>query len=86
MKLFIFAIRDAKIEAFQRPWTARSVPEALRSFTDIVNDTGSQFYAHPEDFGLFCVGEFDDTTGVISQPDGGMRHLGLAVEFKKAAA
>ena len=41
---------------------------ALRQFSDAVNDDRNhenQWAKHPEDFSLFCLGEYDDNTGVI---------------------
>lgn len=60
----MFSIRDAKVDAFMRPFFARTTPEALRIWTDSVNgETG--FAKHPEDYMLFEVGAFCELTGMV---------------------
>ena len=65
MKMVICSIRDSAADAFGRPFYVPSVGVAIRSFTDEVNrpSEDNQIYPHPEDFDLFELGEFDDTTG-----------------------
>lgn len=61
----VFAIRDAAVGEFMQPFFARSKGEAVRTFTDAVNDVKSPFFAHARDFGLYGIGEYDTTSGVI---------------------
>lgn len=63
----VYAIKDDKVEAFQTPFLSPARGHALRMFMDATNDPKTQFYAHPEDFALYEMGEFDDTTGVYTQ-------------------
>jgi hypothetical protein len=65
MKMVICSIRDSAADAYGRPFFLPSVGVAIRSFTDEVNRSSedNQIYQHPEDFDLFELGEFDDTTG-----------------------
>ena len=65
MKMVICSIRDSAADAYGRPFFLPSVGVAIRSFTDEVNrpSEDNQIYQHPEDFDLFELGEFDDTTG-----------------------
>lgn len=64
MKLLAFSIRDAKAEAFMRPFFAPTKGLATRSFADLVNSgNGEPVAKHPDDFCLFHVGEFDELTG-----------------------
>ena len=65
MKMVICSIRDSAADAYGRPFFLSSVGVAIRSFTDEVNRSSedNQIYQHPEDFDLFELGEFDDTTG-----------------------
>ena len=41
---------------------------AVRAFTDQVNNpqSGGDLYNHPQDFALYEIGSFDDTSGVIT--------------------
>ena len=65
MKMVICSIRDSAADAYGRPFFLPSVGVAIPSFTDEVNrpSEDNQIYQHPEDFDLFELGEFDDTSG-----------------------
>jgi len=80
MKLLMFAVYDSKAGAYLQPFFMRSVPEAIRAFTDTVSNPDTAFHRHGEDFTLFQVGEYDDQTGEVSP----IRHnaLGKAIEFQ----
>lgn len=65
MKLSIFAIRDIKVSAFNRPFFEFSVITALRAVTVAVNTQDSAMHHFPSDFELHQIGEFDDITGKI---------------------
>lgn len=58
MKLKIFSIRDAKTEAFNHPFFARTAGEAKRMFINSA-DNGN-FAKHHADYQLFYIGDFDD--------------------------
>lgn len=72
--MFVVAIYDVGVGAFNRPWFVRSQGEALRTFTDEVRRVGSDaqpspMNAHPEDYQLFYLGMFDDEHGKFQVPD-----------------
>lgn len=60
MKYFVCAVRDAALNAFNRPFFSPSRGIAQRSFGDEVNRSGSEMHGHPEDYELWCFGEWDD--------------------------
>lgn len=62
----IYSVYDSKIGAYGQIFLQLSEGEALRSFTDIVNDPQSAFNRHPEDYCLFEIGTWDYTEGKIS--------------------
>ncbi len=64
MNQILCSIRDSKAEYWSYPRSFRSRGDALRSFDDAIN-SGEGYGKHPEDFGLFAVGEFDESTGFI---------------------
>jgi hypothetical protein len=66
MKHFVFSIFDQKAKAFTPPFFMHSEGMAHRAFMDQVNNKESQIHAHPEDYTLFKIGEFDDNAGAIS--------------------
>jgi hypothetical protein len=66
MRVPLVAIRDAKLQAFQSLTTVPTIEAALRGFADAVaNEGAGDLHRHPEDFGLFKVGEFDTVTGLV---------------------
>lgn len=65
MKLNMYAVYDSASGVYDGPSKARSHPEAIRAFTYFATDAESPIGRNPEDFTLVCVGEWDDTTGLI---------------------
>lgn len=68
MNLIIYSVYDKAIQAYMRPFFFQSDGQALRSFIDEVNREGSEMYAHPEDYALFRIGQFDANGGEV-QPE-----------------
>lgn len=66
MKQFLFAIYDVKADAFNAPIAVISKAAAIRSFTDAVNDTKTDFYKHAEDYSLFIIAEWEPLSGNIN--------------------
>ena len=62
MKLKIFAIYDSKIKDFANPFYLHHEGEAIRGFTEIVNDPSTKLNKYPEDFALFELGTYESTT------------------------
>ncbi|AXH73126.1 MAG: nonstructural protein [Microviridae sp.] len=61
----IYSIFDAKVEAYLAPIFLRSHGEAIRSFEGAALDEKSQFHRNAEDYTLFHLGEFDDSTALF---------------------
>lgn len=64
MKQVIVAVKDRAAETFGRPMFVPAIGVALRSFSDEINrnDPNNQLYNHPDDFDLYELGSFDDST------------------------
>lgn len=82
MKLVMFSVYDSKVEAWMPPFFMRSKGEALRAWSQTVNDGQSAMSHHPADFSLMEIGNFDDENGKV------LGHtvpvsLGTGLEFKK---
>lgn len=58
----LVSIRDAKAGYYYPPRPVRSLGEALRDFTSLVNDKNTVLGQHPHDFALFEVGRWDERT------------------------
>ncbi len=65
MKTKIFAIYDNKADAYLPPWFLTTNAMAVRAFSDCIRDPDHNFGAHPEDYTLFCIGEFQNANGKI---------------------
>ena len=78
----MFSIYDHKAKAYQLPFYLRQSGEALREFSDLVNDEKSRVIKHPEDYTLFLLGEFDETTGEF-QLEKTPSPLGKALEYSQ---
>jgi len=77
----IYTVRDSKTEAYLQPFFCLTRGQALRSFTEVCKDTNHNIGKYPEDFALFELGTYDDSTAVFNlhaQPE----NLGLAAEYK----
>ncbi len=63
----ICSVKDRAADAFGRPLFVPSIGLAIRSFSDEVNREAAdnQMYHHSDDFDLFELGTFDDSTGII---------------------
>jgi len=61
----IYSVYDKKMMQYMPVWVARTDGAAIRVFSDEVKRSDSQMHAHPEDFSLWRVGEFDDICGVV---------------------
>lgn len=65
MKIGVYAVRDAKTEAFSAPLFFITPAVAVRAFGDECNNSESPWHRHPEDYALFLLGTFDDNSGLI---------------------
>lgn len=78
----VYAVYDSKVETYLPPFCQMTNAAAIREFSDRANTPNHQWQKHPEDYSLFCIGSFDDQTGVIDplQPH---VTLGKAIEYVK---
>lgn len=60
MKLKVYALRDSKADAFATPMFVQNDSIAVRCLKAALQDTSSALAVSPSDFGLFCLGEFDN--------------------------
>jgi len=62
----IFSVFDDKAKAFLPPFILPVEAMAVRVFSDMCNSDSHQFGAHPADYTLFDLGEFDDCLGQLN--------------------
>lgn len=61
----VFSVKDSKAAAFALPFFLPRMEVALRSFRDAVRNPEHDMHKHPEDYALYCLGEFNDETGEL---------------------
>lgn len=68
MILHMFSVRDRQADSFANPMFLLAAGQAIRSFSDEVNRSApdNPLYHHPDDFDLYCLGQFDTSTGLFS--------------------
>lgn len=78
--LKMFTVYDSKAEAYLAPFCFKSKGEAIRAFTETVNDGKSTFSKYPADFTLFELGDYHEESaqfGLHPTPVS----VGVALEF-----
>ena len=66
MRLNMYSIFDTATGAYMRPFFMNSDGQALRAFSDLVNDAEHPIGQHPEDYSIARLGTWDDKTGESS--------------------
>lgn len=66
MKYAVCAVKDRAVDAFNRPLYVPTVGVAIRSFNDECNKKDSELNTHPEDYDLYELGTWDDTTAIYT--------------------
>lgn len=65
----LYSVYDRKSEAYSPPQTIVNDGVAIRMFNESCkSDPDSMWSKYYEDFSLFCLGEFDEKTGMIDTP------------------
>lgn len=68
MKLYMYAIRDSKAEAYAQPFFMQNDQIAVRAFMATIEDPNSKCNKYPNDFSLYRIGDWDDNTGGLTCP------------------
>lgn len=65
----VYSIFDDKAQVFNVPFFAVNDNVAVRIFAYVCNDSNQLISRYPNDFHLYCLGEFDGDKGVIVNGD-----------------
>lgn len=65
MKMNCYCVYDIKSVTYHPPFYAATDGAAIRMFSDVARDNNTAIGRHPADYKLFCVGDFDDQTGLL---------------------
>lgn len=62
----LYSIFDLKSQTFSQPVSYVNDEVAKRVIRDMLAQNNSLYARHPEDFVLYCIGEFDDSSAQIA--------------------
>lgn len=79
----VLAIRDRAVDAYGLPIFVVAIGQGVRSFGDEINREGSAYHAHPEDFDLYLLGDFDEQTGTLV-PIGVPRQVAIGKDLRSS--
>lgn len=82
MELKMYSVRDSKGEIFNVPFYKKTHGEAERDFATLTRDEKSQINMYPEDYDLYYIGEYDDSTGKIKSLET-PQHIVKAIQLVK---
>lgn len=74
MLLKAYSIYDRKALQYHPPFFASTDGAAMRSFSDLANDTNTSVGSHPGDYVLYFVGTYSDIDGSL-QPNSPLLHV-----------
>lgn len=80
---YFYAVYDSKAKCFANPFFMVNDATAVRALAAAANDPSTEVCRFPEDFTLFLLGSFDDSTGVVT-PLPQAKSLGMAANWKDA--
>jgi hypothetical protein len=66
MKLEIYTIYDSKEAIYYQPHFFLNDDVALRTFGDMANDEQSKISKHPEDYTLWHLGSYEDSSATLT--------------------
>lgn len=82
MKLNVYSMFDSAAKAFTRPMFFNLDGEAIRAFQTEANRKDSPVCNFPDQFTMFHIGTYDDSTSVFVSVN--PRSLGLAIQYKES--
>ena len=65
----MYVIFDSKAQCYNKPFSLLNDEVALRAATDLRNSPDTEPNRHPEDFSMFHIGSYDDTTAHFKPAD-----------------
>lgn len=65
MILSAYAIYDHALKCYATPFFSQNDASATRSFAMLKNDPTTPFSQFYQDFDLYCLGQFEDDTGLL---------------------
>lgn len=83
----VCAIRDSAMQAYVQQMFVPTTAVAARNFRQAVNQqsTDNMLYQSPEDYELWHIAQYDDSTGTFYEPEEGKRCILRAKDAQDAS-
>lgn len=81
--LQIYGVYDEKAKSYLDPFYFGHDGEALRKFSDVIQNDQSPIAKHPGDYSMYKLGKFDSNSGHITA-DQNPQFLAKALDFVKS--
>lgn len=65
MRWMVFSVHDQVADVWTNPMVDFNEATAERKFANSIEEPDHQFHRNPEDFALYCIGTYDDTSGEL---------------------
>ena len=82
--LNFYCIYDSTAAVYYPPFTFKIDQQAIRAFAVTMDSPNSNMSLFPQDYSLYCLGSFDEITGML-QPLKNPRRVITAMELKEPA-
>lgn len=69
MKVNAYTLYDVKSLTYSNPFFAPTHGAAIRIVSDAARDMNTSIARHPADYVLYCVGSYDDQSGMLWKLD-----------------
>lgn len=66
MKMKVYSVYDQTAQVWSQPFFQMNDQTAQRAISNAANSPGHNYNMNPEDYSLYCIGEFDDNNGVLT--------------------
>ena len=66
MKMKAYSVFDSKAEVYSQPFFQLNDAVAQRIIANAANSEGHNYNLNPEDFELWCIGEYNDEDGMMT--------------------
>lgn len=86
MNTKIYSIYDEASQAYMMPFFSPQNASAIRAVVTQLKDPNSMLAHNPEDFTLYCIGGYNDQTGLIDNNMQNPELIGKLVDYVGALA
>lgn len=79
----VMAVKDRAANIYGQPFIVAHIGQAIRSFQDEINRKaeGNTMAAHPDDFDLYHLANFDDGQGIYTNIEGGPKQVAIGKQL-----